>query len=223
MIKQVSKKNPFRKDRIVKKGEIVPMERAARYVEPSEYIDVFHNKFIERMAGDIEELKLALATDSSPRMVAFLVDLCDPRYKVAKWTVSALARKNSISPLMLIDLWRKHQIARYLMTSFNALPKIAEDTAKDSESTQKPCPLCSGSGRIGKKQCPLCHGTMLVREPGDIASRKLLLESTGIIQQSKGTQVNVNVNTGSIESVLDELEALEKPPVIQEAEFEPVG
>jgi hypothetical protein len=179
--------------------------------------------FIEA-AGKQECLKMALATSPSPKMQAFLMDLCHPR--ASEFSFSEIARHNNISPVEIVELLRDFNKSKTVLNMLARMPEVGIDVVADARSTRISCRRCDGLKKIesremewseddeGRKirvpkliKCPECRGKGTVRKPGDATARKTAFEATGII--TKQPLVAIDQRQISIEQTLTELESIE--------------
>lgn len=201
----------------VQKGSRLTRDPGRGMMPPTGPQDPTYSKFLERL--DLDELKYALAHDSSPKVIAFLGALVDPRRK--ETDICTLAKQHSIGLTEMMQVWRSYKLTTAMGVHIEGAPAIAADVVIDARSIQVCCPRCDGAGMIRVtvkdvqtwKDCPQCEGTGATRKVGDAKSRDLVYQTIGFTK-SGGITVNTNVQTvtSTVESVIDELERL--PPAI---------
>ncbi len=209
--------NPTTLTMPVQKGSRLTRDPGRGMMPPTGPQDPVYSKFLDRL--DLDELKYALAHDSSPKVVAFLGALIDPRRK--ETDICTLAKQHSIGLTEMMQVWRSYKLTTAMGVHIEGAPAIAADVVIDARSYMVCCPRCDGAGMIrvqlqsGQewKDCPQCGATGAVRKVGDAKSRDLVYQTIGFTK-SGGITVNTNVQTvtSTVESVLDELDRL--PPAI---------
>lgn len=229
--KRKPKIKPLRLSTPLAEGEIIipeppppptPAEIEAKLIrkkkfkaEDDKYLDKLQNAFIEQL-GDIEELKTALAQSETPKIQQFLKDLVSTKHK--RWTISAIATKNGVTPAMLSDIWRKYNLSKGMLVLLNGIPEVSEHIVIDAKSTKDVCSRCDGLGKIyGMPEsddkpkpildCPLCDGKGTVRKAGNSEARKLMFEAAGITNK-RGPNVVITNTTVQVESVMDEIDKM---------------
>jgi len=208
--------------------------------EHPEYVRFFDNI----QTDDLED---ALALSSNTRFVEFLKQLCKPKFNKrtkTAYSVACVAKSCGITLPELNTFWRDANFARARDIAFAGIPRVMSDVVADSSNTLIPCPRCDGLGTLdpgpnydemeGKKRkktalrtCPECEGIGKVKKSGDIESRKLLFETTGMTGK-KAPMVAIQNNVygpSSLESFVDNFDKLDSAnalPMI-EGETEPVN
>lgn len=164
---------------------------------------------------DLDELKMALAHDSSPKVVAFLGALVDPRH--INTDITTLAKLHSIGLTEMMQVWRSYRLTDAIGIHIDGAPAIASDVVIDARSTLICCPRCDGAGMIkvnlkdGQewKDCPQCSATGSVRKVGDSKARDLVYQTIGFTKAGGlGINVNIQNTSNTVESVIDELDRL---------------
>ncbi len=189
---------------------------------PQGLLAQLQDPFIESLAAR-DELREALAVSGDERARKFLEDSADPKW--AKWSFSALARKNKLNPSAIVDIFRSYKLTQGMVEQFRSAPEMSKKLASDARERWVQCPSCSGHGEIqGRREdledpesrrtwrvCKECSGEGFVDRPSEDAREKVLeiLQWTG---KARGPQVQVNVGTPkqSMESILGEIEDLER-------------
>jgi hypothetical protein len=125
----------------------------------------------------------ALRTSGDDRFDRLYAALCDAAYR--KTSFGTLCRRFGVSWVDLVDLWRTYNTHLGLIEVATQPPRILEDMAKYSFSSDAPCPRCDGIGHVTRENsqvpCPTCDGIGRVRVPGDEHARRLLFEIIGLI------------------------------------------
>lgn len=201
----------------VQSGSRLTRDPGRGMMPPTGPQDPVYAKYLTSL--DLDELKTALAQDSSPKVIAFLAALVDPRQKDAD--ITTLAKHHSIGLTEMMQVWRSYKLTHAMGVHIDAAPAIALDVTLDARSIIICCPRCDGAGLIRVTRhdlaewidCPQCSATGAVRKVGDSKSRDLVYQTIGFTKAG-GFTVNNNIqnNSSTVESVLDELERL--PPVI---------
>ena len=82
------------------------------------------------------------------------------------------------------------------------LPRVVEDTIKDSMTVEKMCPDCWGEGTVYRRRhmvaCPPCEGTGKILVPGSVPNRKLVFEMAGLIKQGPALQQNFAIDRAAM-------------------------
>jgi hypothetical protein len=173
--------------------------------------------------ADMEELKSALEMSESPRVQAFLAALEEPRNRDC--CVRSLAAKYGIRSGDIVQMWSAYQAWRGKAIVMRGIPDLVREMMEDAKPVRVGCPSCGGSGEVagrkGPKECPQCQGAGAVRKPGDPYARKWALEISGLTpKHAVIVEAALGGSRGSLERILDEVEALEREPRAIEAEFE---
>ena len=126
-----------------------------------------------------EPIAKALLSNSDLRIQSFAAQLVDPGN--ANTTMSRIAEKLGLKWDDIVEAFRKSKIAEGNLRMFQHIPQIMEDTAIDSKSKLKMCPMCEGKGKSGEQDCMECEGTGRVRVAGNTEARKIVFESAGLI------------------------------------------
>jgi hypothetical protein len=135
---------------------------------------------------------------------------------------------------------------RALAKAQDAVVEVTSDMAIDARSKDTPCDRCDGFGWVyaedlpddiaetagiypmGEKKvrtCPLCDGTGKQRKPGDVESRKMLLEMAGHIGKrgaSAGVRIVQNFGGAGIEAATDRMNQVTFDVTAEEVEEEAV-
>ncbi len=160
------------------------------------------------------KVAVAAACSDDDRFHAFAQDLLSPE----KIEIEALVAKHRIGIRKFVEMWRDHQHAVALLTFTNKLKSIYSDMLEDAKSTRKKCPedgcvrgiVSQGedeNGVIQGEVCVRCEGTGSIRVPGDVMTRKLLLDVMGLVNR-KQPQVVLQQNfsnPGSVESTTSQI------------------
>ena len=121
----------------------------------------------------------ALLADSDLRIQSFAAQMVDPAN--AGTTMSRIAEKLGLKWDDIVEAFRKSKIAEGNLRMFQHIPQIMEDTAIDSKSKLKMCPMCEGKGKSGEQDCVECEGSGRVRVAGSTEARKIVFETAGLI------------------------------------------
>lgn len=202
-------------------------------------VDTQHGAIIAALCEEPEMIE-ALSRCDSPKFVSFLAALANPTLRTGNMksnklrSAGELARNFGITPFELEMILRNHTLSKAMTKAVLYMPRIAEDLARDSLSTEIACPRCDGWGDVTRKvndevekmSCPQCKGMMVIRKNGDPDARKLLLETFGWAGKNQTFINNGVVNNAQQGGVLDELEAIDRKRLIDapiiEAETEDV-
>jgi len=160
-----------------------------------------------------EELMGVLETTDDQRARKLLELFTDPGPSHVNASLFTLAHRAGLTAPELITLFRKHQIDLGAIRVARHIPDIMEDTAVDARSETVECWVCDGDGKITKGKgkarftvvCAECQGKGEVRVRGDIENRKLIWESTGLINR-RGPLATTNINFGG--APIESFEAL---------------
>lgn len=165
----------------------------------------------------LPDLKQALEISNDPRYNMLLAALNNPRF--ASTSFAELCRKCKMSLQDVVEVWRNHIKTRGIVKMMSHMPDIMEDVAIDSKSRVVKCDMCQGKGRIADRvvnkmknaTCPECHGDGVVRINGDKDARNLAFETVGL-RKAGGVsqQVNVQVNSGGVPSLEDQMASADK-------------
>ena len=129
----------------------------------------------------LEEFTVALALQDDERLKDFHQSITDPRN--ARLTLVTLCRRHEVTLTDLQKVWREHQVNLGLMGMANHAPRVMENIATDAASYNDICPTCRGKGKIfskAKSFCPRCAGHGVVKRPGDLESRHIMMEALGV-------------------------------------------
>jgi hypothetical protein len=170
---------------------------------------------------DMDELRMALAEDNSPKAVNFLSHLANPLF--ASVDITTLAKRCSIGLTEMMQIWRNHKLTAAMGVYIDGAPTLAAHLVEDARSVTVCCGRCDGAGFIKVHreegtvwiECVNCKGTGVVRRAGDAKARETIFKSIGFVRPDGGNSVSVNINNSqspTVTSVLDELERL--PAVI---------
>ena len=169
-------------------------------------------QLIERM-GTKEALISALGASQSDKAQRFLELLIDPAKQ--RTGISKLAQQAGLAPLDLANILRSWFASEALHALFMELPEIHRDIAKDARSYHDFCSTCGGKGSVilepeaakpRASVCVRCDGTGVIQKPGDSDARKYVGEATGQIKARQGVNVQVNVSSVGVDSLIDDLE-----------------
>lgn len=192
--------------------KLIPVLGNTRMLAVPKRIEAAQEDFLSSICTR-EELQQALASCEQLHIQRFLNDLSNP--KLSSRNITALARRHNITPLELADLWRRHALAKGMLTIISGLPRLSEHLIEDSMSKMVYCQRCDGLGEVETKVidvmrvCPACKGAGEIRIEGSSDARKMALEAAGIIGKKANTIVNPVIHTQSVESVIGELENLQ--------------
>ncbi len=212
---------PVRDDKGKPTSLTLPVQKATRLTRdpgrgmmPSTgHQDPTYSRWLEHR--DIDTLKMALAYDTSPKVVAFLAALIDPRRK--ETDITTLAKQHSIGLTEMMQVWRHYHLTDAMTVHIEGAPAIAADVVRDARSYEVCCPRCDGAGMIqvtrktGQEwiDCIQCSATGSVRKIGDSQSRTLVYQTIGFTKAGGVTfNNNVQANISTVESVIDELDRL---------------
>lgn len=190
--------------------KLIPVLGNTRMIAVPKRIEAAQEDFLSSICSR-EELQQALASCEQLHIQRFLNDLSNP--KLSSRNITTLARRHNITPLELADLWRRHALAKGMLTIISGLPRLSEHLIEDSMSKMVYCQRCDGLGEVDYKDtvrvCPACKGVGEIRIEGSSDARKMALEAAGIIGKKANTIVNPVIHTQSVESVIGELENLQ--------------
>lgn len=166
-----------------------------------------------------EELTQALIEDDSPGALEFLRSLADPLQM--DLPISALAGKAGIRVPELMAIWRNHMKIAAMGVALSQAPLIARDTLEDAKSVIVCCSRCDGAGVIQVQkqagpewlECIACKGKGSQRKPGDPKSREWILRASEVIAADGPSVLIQNSNNITADSVLDDLDRLERNAV----------
>lgn len=203
--------------------------------------DPVYRKWLAKI--ETEDLKAALAMSSDKRMVEFLRLLCVPRPKAT----ATIAKSCGLTLGDLNNFWRDSNMSRARDIAFAGIPQVMADVVTDSSNTMVVCPRCDGLGSLDPgpdyddepksrrkksivRECPECDGMGKVKKSGDIESRKLLFETTGMTGK-KGPMIAIQNNSygpSSLETFVDNFDKMDaavtgKDMPMIEGETEPIA
>lgn len=181
------------------------------------------------------DLHRALNNAKDKRFNAFLN--CLSNGKMRRWKLVTIARHCNISMAEFAEFWQSSQRARIIARAQDGLVKVTEDIVNDSLSKQVPCERCDGFGYLQVlgvnlhggaqtglvtlengdviRSCPSCSGTGFIAQTGDIASRKMLLDITGMSQKSQPVvQINQSFGDAGLKGATDRLNQISFDDVI---------
>lgn len=165
------------------------------------------------------DLADALTEDDGPKALEFLRALSDPLKQ--DLPLSILAAQAGIRVPELMSIWRAHMKVAAMGVALSQAPLIAQHTVEDAKSITVCCGRCDGAGtmRVLREEglawitCKTCKGSGEVQRPGDPKSREWVLRAADVIAAEKtGVTVNLQNNFGA-DSVLDELDRIERNTV----------
>lgn len=197
----------------VQKGTRLTRDPGRGMMPPTGSLDPTYSRWLENR--DLDELKMALAHDTSPKVMAFLAAIIDPRKMSTD--ICTLAKRHSIGLTEMIQIWRSYHLTSALTVHIESSPAIAADVVIDARSIKICCPRCDGAGmiRVTRKDvvdwldCPQCEATGSVRKVGDAKARDLVYQTIGFTKAGGlGVSVNISNTSSTVESVIDELENL---------------
>ncbi len=122
------------------------------------------------------------------RFYAFVEDLLDPtKYD---YDIVDLCKRHDIGTAKFVEMWRDHQHASALLAISDKLADIYLDMIQDARSGKKNCPDCeAGTVKRTDLPCSRCDGLGVIRIPGDLGTRKLLLDLAGLVNKKAPTVV----------------------------------
>lgn len=165
------------------------------------------------------DLAQALVEDDGPKALEFLKSLSDPLKHDTP--ISVLAAQSNIRIPELMSIWRSHMKIAAMGVALSQAPLIARDTVEDAKTITVCCGRCDGAGtmRVLREAglewitCKTCKGSGEVQRPGDPKSREWVLRAADVIAAEKtGVTVNLQTNFGA-DSVLDELDRIDRNTV----------
>ncbi len=195
--------------------------------------DPVYRRFFEKIETD--ELTSALALSENKKMVEFLRLILKPNYRSRSdgtktpYSIASIAKSCNLSLAELNGFWRDSNLARARDIAFAGIPKVMSDVVVDSSNSLVVCPRCDGLGTLDPgpdyddegrekkrkkcviRECPECDGTGKVKKSGDIESRKLLFETTGLTGK-KGPMIAIQNNSfapSSLETFVDTFDRLD--------------
>lgn len=226
-----AKKRPIEK---VPTKHLVKEAHSPRGLVPSTSygrLDIPYNTYLAELdpKGESERseaVRFALAASNDVRFRAFLTNLSDPLYKT--YSLATIAKLSDISLPQFAEFWQKAQHSRALAIAQTALPALTVDLVEDARSVQASCDRCDGFGWVycedlvpantpgliqisdseetrQIRSCPLCKGTGTTRTPGDVDSRKMLLDMTGVSKKGPSMQITQNFGGMAIESAVEKM------------------
>ncbi len=148
-----------------------------------------------------DEFIQSLETSPNEKMVLLRNAMCDPDFR--RYGVAQLCHHVGVSISDLYEVWRSYQHSVGLIRALGHVPDILDDIAVDARSKDRPCPACRGTGVTEEGECLTCEGNKRVRISGDIDSRKLILEATGITGKGRGLNINISNTIGKTDSMED--------------------
>lgn len=151
-----------------------------------------------------------------------------------RMSLATIAKQCGITLMEFMEFVAKGQNARILAKAQTATVEVIGDMAQDARTKDVVCGRCDGYGVLldelramqdranderakGKRvqepearPCPNCQGTGKAKKVGDTDSRKLLLETAGVIGKGKGPSIVLNQNFGgnSMESAVGKLNSV---------------
>jgi hypothetical protein len=215
---------------------LVPLDSGKE--PPAESRPAYDHPFIERIAQDPEFLS-ALELEKQPK-VRYLIRLLGS-LKYSKSSIRRIAARAGLSLIDLADLFRNYSFVRALFEAMDRLPELVRDTVDNGFNRDVACPRCDGIGQIKAaprfqkggtqtewRECPQCRGTAKVKVEGSDKARGRIWQMVGFERRAQA-KVTVNTSQFSAASVIEELEALDRPkrfrhptPAIEEMESVPV-
>lgn len=213
--------------------------------------DPIYQRFFESIKTD--DLEDALSRSDNKKLIEFLRLLVKPNFKSTRngektaYSIATIAKSCNLTLAELNSFWRDSNLARARDIAFAGIPVVMSDVVTDASNTQVVCPRCDGLGELDtgpdydtegreKKRkkstartCPECDGLGKVKKSGDIESRKLLFETTGLTGK-KGPMIAIQNNSfapSSLETFVDTFDKMDavhsgkELPMI-EGETEPV-
>ncbi len=177
------------------------------------------------------QLMGVLSRSSDPRAETLLNLIQNPLDKIqAKMSLYRLARLADLTWEELVNLIRNDHLLDGILSVAKETPLVMMDTARDARSRTETCIACEGEGQIpvGNKMqvCRACEGRGERYIMGDIENRKIIWQSTGLIDKKSGINTQINIGTAhpsaSFESMVhrgrDALEAAAAPAVTVESQ-----
>lgn len=209
-------------------------------------LDVEYNAYLEEINPNGEsrqsnDVRRALATSTDIRFKEFLGRLSDPKFKGR--ALATIAKSCDISLPEFAQWWQSAQKARLIARAQEGLVKITEDIIRDATSKLEPCSVCDGYGwryadpdipsdmvpggtrEMGDRQirtCLQCGGRGTVQTIGNIDSRKLLLDMTGLSSKKGGMNVTVSTTFGGV-GVESAVERMSQMDFAVDVDFENLG
>ncbi len=199
-----------------------------------------------------DDLMASLALSENKKFVEFNRLLMKPKFKTNRrgertpYSVATIAKACNLSLSEISAFWRDANLARARDIAFAGMPTVMSDVVSDASNMLVVCPRCDGLGSLDPgpdyddepkkrkkavvRQCPECDGIGRVKKSGDIESRKLLFETTGLTGK-KGPMIAIQNNTfapSSLETFVDTFDRMDavhsgaELPMI-EGETEPVS
>ena len=197
-------------------GVTIPVQELSRQEYDTNSIRQARQSGIRRyLEGlNIEELKNALMRDDSEKALNFLCALMDPDNR--HLDPAAIAMRQKIPLFDIMAIWRNDRLAMTLGHLYDGAPIAAQAAVEAARNRDVCCPRCDGSGEITierksakgnfRQMCMNCQGKGVVLKMGDHKARQMVLQATGIIKGSTGTQITINAGASAVESVIDELD-----------------
>jgi phage FluMu protein Com len=150
----------------------------------------------------------SLLHGNDERMMQLVHALMDQKFDKVSFMV--LCRRHGITPVDIVDAFRKYKLDQAVIDIARSMPHVAQDTVEDALSSMVLCERCDGKtwvpdvnkeGEEIERKCPMCKGAGEVRQKGDNKSKELIFKSGGLIKDVPGAAVQVNVGAGSLRSM----------------------
>ena len=180
-----------------------------------------------------EQMATILETSGDTRAAELCRLLLSPEPLNRRCSLPELARRAGMSYADVLRAVTVYRVDEGLLRMSAHVPEVLEDVAVDAKSKLVVCPECKGDGFRAKEVIPapdhsedgdgedgaqdslhdsvvavpcfVCDGTGKLRKAGDTDARKLMFETLGLTNKSRGSFVNVNVGAAAIPSVEDEM------------------
>lgn len=169
------------------------------------------------------EVANALQLSDDPVLRQLGDALTDKAHKLT--TLATMAQRYGVNYRKIATCVFESKIDEGKVMMSRHIPRVMEDLAIDSLSREKTCPMCEGKGvkvygsprkdevsgetiEPLAENCKECKGTGQVRVLGDAASRKMVMEATGLT--GKGMSVDARSLTFNVPDGLEDTLALVK-------------
>ncbi len=128
---------------------------------------------------------------NDPRFRELMRTLSDPSYN--KMTFQALYHRVGLTSVDIVEACRRYGLDRAVIKLSKRTPEMAENLMEDALPKMEFCPRCDGKGWVPdiddednkaiKRTCPQCEGKCKIRIMGDKESKKMVMDSMGLIKQ----------------------------------------
>lgn len=155
-------------------------------------------------------------------------------------SLTRLCRDAGLTTTEIVELTRNYDIAMGVLRASRHVPDVLEDIAEDARSQIVGCPTCGSEGVVAPEgvdlnddellelldinklnfpKCSVCNGAGWLRQIGDTDSRKLLLETLGLVNKKapqaliqRNTQINNYAGGEAPENISDRIQRIIENP-----------